>query len=75
MGNYTRAFTSSVGNEEVYTIMLIPIESNLLKVFRKYPESNSRQLKEFICLVLKRIKGYLVGKQPDVAKFETSENT
>ena len=42
---------SSVGNEEVYTIMLIPIESNLL------------------------IKGYLVGKQPDVAKFETSENT
>lgn len=63
------------GDEEIHAMMLFPIESNLLKVHRKYPESNSRRLKEAICLVFHRINGYLTGEQPDVARFETPENT
>ena len=63
------------GDEEIHAMMLFPIESNLLKVHRKYPESNSRRLKEAICLAFHRINGYLTGEQPDVARFETPENT
>ena len=63
------------GDEEVHAMMLFPIESNLLKVHRKYPESNSRRLKEAICLVFHRINGYLTGEQADVKKFESPENT
>lgn len=63
------------GDEEVHAMMMFPMESNLLKVHRKYPESNSRRLKEAICLVFHRINGYLTGEQADVGGFESPENT
>lgn len=62
------------GEEEVHAMMLFPMESNLLKVHRRYPESNSRRLKEAICLVFHRINGYLTGEQPDVKRYESIEN-
>ena len=62
------------GDEEAHAMMLFPIESNLLKVHRNYPESNSRRLKEAICLVFHRINGYLTGEQVDVKRFESPEN-
>ena len=62
------------GDEGAYAIMLFPMESNLLKIHRKYPESNSRRLKEAICLVLHRVNGYLTGDQADVKNFESQEN-
>lgn len=62
------------GDEDIYSMMLFPMESNLLKVHRKYPESNSRRLKEAICLAFHKIEGYLTGEQTDVSKFENPEN-
>ena len=62
------------GDEEVHAMMLFPMESNLLKVHRKHPDSNSRRLREAIYLTLHTINGYLTGEQPDVKRFENPEN-
>ena len=40
------------GEEEFHTMMFFTIESNLLKIHRQYPTSNSRRLKEAIALAL-----------------------
>ena len=44
------------GEEEFHTMMFFTIESNLLKIHRQYPTSNSRRLKEAIALALFDIK-------------------
>ena len=62
------------GDEEAHAMVLMSMESNLLKVHRKHPESNSRRLKEAICLVFHRVNGYLNGTQEDVSKYENPEN-
>lgn len=62
------------GDEEAHAMVLFAMEGNLLKTHRKHPESNSRRLKEAICLTFHRVNGYLNGKQDDVTKFESTEN-
>ena len=44
------------GDEETYSMLLLPMESNALKIHRKFPASNSRRMKEAIALVLFDIK-------------------
>ena len=34
------------GEEETYTMLLLPMEGNVLKIHREFPESNSRRLRE-----------------------------
>jgi len=62
------------GEEEYYTMLLFPMESNLLKIWRKYPDSNSRRLGEAILLVLYAIKNNTDAEKADTGKFETTAN-
>jgi len=62
------------GDEEIHSMMLFPMESNLLKVYRKHQEANSRRLKEAILLALYQVSDRLTGAKTDVGKFESSEN-
>lgn len=62
------------GEEEKYTMFLFPMESNLLKVYRKYPSSNSRRLLEAISLVLFHIESRLTGEEYDLSNFKTEDN-
>jgi len=55
-------------------MVMFSMESNVLKIYRHYPASNSRRLKEAILLVFHRINGYLKGEQDDVSRFESPEN-
>lgn len=50
------------GDEDFHTINIFAMESNLLKVHRKFPSSNSRRLLEAIALVLFDIKSRCTGK-------------
>ena len=38
-------------------MLLLPMEGNVLKIHREFPESNSRRLREAIALALFDIKG------------------
>lgn len=62
------------GEEEKYSMMLFPMESNLLKVWRRHPESNSRRLGEAACLALHEVKGHMDGGGADTTPFESMEN-
>ena len=62
------------GKEDASAMTLFPMESNLLKIYRKYPEANSDRLHEAICLALHKLEDYLQGKETDLSKFETPEN-
>lgn len=62
------------GEEEQYNLLLFPMESNLLKVHRAHPESNSRRLKEAILLALHYVDGRIRREEADLAKFESEEN-
>ena len=62
------------GEEDRHAMILFPMESNLLKVHRKHPGSNSRRLKEAILLALHWIDGSLVGKPKDLKRFENEDN-
>ena len=62
------------GEEDIHAMVLFPMESNLLKIHRKYPDSNSRRLREAILLVLHRVNGYLKHENIDVEKFENEDN-
>ena len=46
-----------MGEEETYAMLLLPMEGNVLKIHREFPESNSRRLREAIALALFDIKG------------------
>ena len=50
------------GDEETYSMLLLPMESNALKIHRKFPASNSRRMKEAIALVLFDIKSRCTGE-------------
>ena len=62
------------GEEEVYSMLLLPLEENVLKVHRKFPSSNSRRLREAIALALFDIKENCTGEKADTGKFRNEDN-
>lgn len=62
------------GEEEKYAAMLFPMESNLLKTWRKHPDSNSRRLNEAILLALHTVKNRTDSVTADFKKYETDDN-
>lgn len=62
------------GQEQQHERMLFPMESNLLKVYRSFPSSNSRRLKEAIALALFDIRSKYTGEEFVVDKFRNEEN-
>lgn len=62
------------GEEEEHELLLFPMESNLLKTHRKYPDANSRRLEEAILLALHEIEMRLTGEQKELSRFENDEN-
>lgn len=62
------------GQEEDYNMLFFPMESNLLKIHRKYPASNSRRLREAIALVLFDIKSRYTGEEFRLDNFRDENN-
>lgn len=62
------------GEEETYSMLLFPMEGNVLKIHRKHPSSNSRRLREAIALVLFYIKEKYTGEKNDTDKFRNEDN-
>lgn len=62
------------GQEEYHAMMLMSLESNVLKVHRKYPSSNSRRLREAIALVLFDVKERCTGQSIDTDSFRDDDN-
>ena len=62
------------GDEERFAMMLFPMESNLLKVWRRHPDSNSHRLDEAILLALHTVKSRTDEGDADTQKYETAEN-
>lgn len=62
------------GEEEVYSMLLLPLEGNVLKIHREFPLSNSRRLRESIALVLFDIKEKCTGEKEDTEKFRNEDN-
>ena len=62
------------GEEETYAMLLLPMEGNVLKIHREFPESNSRRLREAIALALFDIKGNYSREKYDIDNFRNKEN-
>ena len=62
------------GEEETYAILLLPMEGNVLKIHRKFPESNSRRLREAIALALFDVKGNYSGEKYGTGNWRNEEN-
>ena len=62
------------GEEETYAMLLLPMEGNVLKIHREFPESNSRRLREAIALALFDIKGNYSREEYDTDNFRNKEN-
>ena len=62
------------GEEEAYSMLLMPLEGNVLKVHRKFPSSNSRRLREAIALALFDIKERYMGEKADTGKYRNEDN-
>lgn len=62
------------GEEDFHTMMLYPIESNVLKIHRKYPEANSRRLLEALALALFDIRSRCTGEAFDLGNFRNEAN-
>lgn len=62
------------GEEEVYAMLLLPLESNALKIHRANPKSNSRRLREAIGLALFDAKMRYSGESIDTEKFRNEDN-
>ncbi|MCM1161417.1 MAG: hypothetical protein NC412_09350 [Roseburia sp.] len=62
------------GDENAHSIMLFPLEGNALKIYKSYPSSNSRRLREAIALVLFRLKENYTGINYDTSKFRNEDN-
>lgn len=62
------------GEEEVYSMLLLSLEGNVLKTHREFPLSNSRRLREAIALVLFDIKEKCTGEEADTGKFRNKDN-
>ena len=55
-------------------MLLLPMEGNVLKIHREFPESNSRRLREAIALALFDIKGNYSREKYDTDNFRNKEN-
>lgn len=62
------------GEEEDHGMTLFCLESNALKIHRKYPLSNSRRLREAIALVLFDIKARYTGEEINLEHFRNEDN-
>lgn len=62
------------GEEDMYSMLLLPLEGNALKVHREAPLSNSRRLREAIALVLFDIKEKCTGETIDTERFRSADN-
>lgn len=62
------------GEEEAYSMLLFPMESNVLKVHLKNPKSNSRRMREAVGLVLFDIKSRYTGEAYDLDSFRDEDN-
>jgi hypothetical protein len=62
------------GQEEAHALMLMPIESNALRIHRMYPTSNSRRLREAIALALFDIKERYSGDKINLDSFRDDDN-
>ena len=62
------------GEEETYAMLLLPMEGNVLKIHREFPESNSRRLREAIALALFDVKGNCSGEKYDTDSFRNKGN-
>ena len=62
------------GEEDIYAMILFPMEGNALKIHRKFSTSNSRRLREAIALVLFDIKEKYTGETINLGKFRNKEN-
>lgn len=62
------------GSESEHSIMLFPLESNLLKTHRKYPSSNSRRLREAIALALFDAKARYTNTDIPLDNFRNEDN-
>lgn len=62
------------GEEETYAMLLLPMEGNVLKIHREFPESNSRRLREAIGLALFDVKETYSGEKYDAGNFRNAEN-
>lgn len=63
-----------MGEEGDHAMLLFPMESNLLKVHRKNPDSNSRRLREAIALALFDIKSRYTNEVILVDRFRDENN-
>lgn len=62
------------GEEEAYSMLLLPLEGNALKVHWEFPSSNGRRLREAIALALFDIKEIYMGEKADTGKFRNEDN-
>lgn len=62
------------GDEDAYAMLLFPMESNALKIYRRNPRSNSRRMREAIALVLFDIKSRIEGEVYDTGRFRDENN-
>ena len=62
------------GDEDEHAMMLFPMETNMLKVHRAYPESNSRRAIEAVVITLFEIQSYLSDNEYDLERFQSAEN-
>ncbi len=53
---------------------MFPMESNVLKIHRRFPALSSRRLREAIALTLFDIKDKCSGNVSDTGKFRNEEN-
>lgn len=60
--------------EKKYAMMLLPLQSNILKVHRAFPTSNSRRLKEAIALVLFYLKEIYSREHFAIETFSNPDN-
>ena len=62
------------GDEEIYGHILLPMEGNLLKLYRKAKSRNGRRAIEAIHMCLLKVDGYIKGIEYDFSSFVNDEN-
>jgi hypothetical protein len=66
--------TIAKGDEELYSFLLHPMESNLLKLYRLDTNRNGRRALEAISMCLLKVDGYINRIDYDFSKFVNAEN-
>jgi hypothetical protein len=66
--------TIKKGYEELFTNVLLPMESNLIKTNRKYGIDNGRRADEAICICLLTIDGYINQIEYDLDPYLSKAN-